>query len=120
MDKPKSKLTDTITTETVSSDLDALKAAVAQLTEQFSQYVAEEKTTLSHFLSREAKHAKQALDEKLGDVGARASDYADIAKSQASDLHKTTLDYVAKKPLQSLAIAAGIGLVLGLLSKGRA
>ena len=114
MDQAKSKLSDN-----VGSELDALRADVARLSAQLSAYIDEEKTTWSRFLAREAKHAKSALDGKLGDVGAKASEYGDAAKHQAEDLQKATLDYVNRKPLQALAIAAGIGLVLGMWSKGR-
>jgi ElaB/YqjD/DUF883 family membrane-anchored ribosome-binding protein len=114
MDQAKSK-----NSETLAGDLDALRAEVARLSEQLGAYIDEEKSTLARILAREAKSAKHILDDKLSDVGAKAGEYTDAAKSQAADLQKATLDYVSKKPLQSLAIAAGVGLVLGLWSKGR-
>lgn len=114
VDQAKARISDVIT-----NDLDALRAEVARLTEQLSTFIDEEKSTLSKLLSKEAKNAKHVLDSKLSDVGSKAGELSDAAKEQASDLQKMALDYVARKPLQSVAIAAGIGLLLGLWSKGR-
>jgi len=114
MDQAKSKLVDN-----VGSELDALRADVARLTEQLSTYISEEKSTWARFLAQEAKSAKSILDGTLSDVGSKAGEYTDAAKHQAADLHRATLDYVNRKPLQALAIAAGIGLVLGVWSKNR-
>jgi ElaB/YqjD/DUF883 family membrane-anchored ribosome-binding protein len=114
VEQAKARISDVLTT-----DLDALRAEVARLTEQLSSFIDEEKSTLSKLLSKEAKNARQVLDAKLTDVGAKAGELSDAAKGQDLDLHKATLDYVTKKPLQSVAIAAGIGLLLGLWSKNR-
>ncbi|MDQ0390816.1 DUF883 family protein [Labrys monachus] len=114
MDQAKSKLPGDI-----GSDLDSLRADVARLSEQLSAYISEEKSTWARFLAREAKTARSVIDETLSDVGAKASEYGDVARSQAADLQKATADYVNRKPLQALAIAAGVGLVLGIWSKSR-
>lgn len=105
--------------ESLGKDLDALRAEVARLTEQLSAYVDAEKSSWSKFLSKEAKHARQVLDDKVNEAGAKASEIGDAAREQASDLQKATLEYITRKPLQSVALAAGIGLILGLWSKGR-
>jgi|SRR5258708_6824355 ElaB/YqjD/DUF883 family membrane-anchored ribosome-binding protein len=105
--------------DALSNEVDALRAEVLRLTEQLSSFIDEEKSTLSKILSKEAKNAKQLLDSKLTDVGHRAGELSDAAKEQASDLQKAAFDYVTRKPLQSVAIAAGVGLLLGLWSKSR-
>jgi|EndMetStandDraft_6_1072998.scaffolds.fasta_scaffold44507_2 ElaB/YqjD/DUF883 family membrane-anchored ribosome-binding protein len=114
VEQAKARISDVLT-----SDLDALRAEVARLTEQLSSFIDEEKSTLSKLFSKEAKSAKQILDSKLSDVSSKAGEITDAAKEQATDLQKATLDYISKKPLQSVAIAAGIGLLLGLWSKNR-
>jgi len=114
VEQAKSRISDVLTT-----DIDALRAEVARLTEQLSTFIDEEKSTLSKLLSKEAKAARQVLDSKLSDVGSKAGEIGEAAREQASDLQKAALDYIGKKPLQSVAIAAGIGLLLGLWSKGR-
>lgn len=105
--------------ESLGKDLDALRAEVARLTEQLSAYVDEEKSAWSKFLSKEARHARKVIDDKVHEASAKASELGDAAKGQASDLQKATLDYITRKPLQSVAMAAGLGLILGLWSKGR-
>ena len=114
VEQAKARISDVLT-----SDLDALRAEVARLTEQLSSFIDEEKSTLSKLFSKEAKSAKQILDSKLSDVSSKAGEITDAAKEQATDLQKATFDYISKKPLQSVAIAAGIGLLLGLWSKNR-
>jgi ElaB/YqjD/DUF883 family membrane-anchored ribosome-binding protein len=114
VEQAKARISDALTT-----DIDALRAEVARLTEQLSSFIDEEKSTLSKILSKEAKSAKQMFDSKLSDVGTKAGEISDAAREQASDLQKATLDYITKKPLQSVAIAAGVGLLLGLWSKNR-
>jgi ElaB/YqjD/DUF883 family membrane-anchored ribosome-binding protein len=114
MEQARARISDVLTT-----DIDALRAEVARLTEQLGSFIDDEKATLSKILAKEAKSAKQMFDSKLSDVSSRAGEFSDAAREQASDLQKMTLDYISKKPMQSVAIAAGIGLLLGLWSKNR-
>lgn len=105
--------------DSIGKDLDALRAEVARLAEQLSAYVDEEKSTWSKRFSQEARHARRVFDDKVNEAGAKAGEFGDAAREQAADLQQAALDYIARKPLQSVAIAAGIGLILGLWSKGR-
>ncbi len=105
--------------ESISRDLDALRAEVARLTEQLGAYVDAEKSSWSDFLSREARHARRVFDDKVHEASAKAGELGGAAREQASDLQKAALDYINRKPLQSVALAAGVGLILGLWSKGR-
>ena len=59
------------------------------------------------------------MDDELAKARARAAGYTDTAKGHIADLKDATLSKVSKKPLRSLAVIAGIGLVLGLFRKGR-
>ena len=114
MDQPTSRVVDLLT-----GDVDALRAEVARLSEQLGLYIKEEKSVMARILARKATSAKRVLDDERAEANNTAGDYTSSAKSHIADLQDATLSYVSKRPLQSLAVVASIGLVLGLLSRGR-
>ena len=61
--------------------------------------------------------ARDAANEKFNDLKQQANDYYDQGRERAQEWEKTLEDYVQEKPIQSLLIAAGVGLVLGVLWK---
>lgn len=65
-------------------------------------------------------------DEKLAEVRAQAEESLKIAKARIADMHaavmvkteqaaKATDVYVHENPWQSMAVAAGVGLIVGYL-----
>jgi ElaB/YqjD/DUF883 family membrane-anchored ribosome-binding protein len=71
------------------------------------------------------KSLGQAKAEDVkGNVKAKAAELTAAGRSKAEDLSRSAADleadfvgYVREKPVQSLAIAAALGLVLGLISR---
>lgn len=74
--------------------------------------------------------AKEVAQDKLGDVRDRASSYVDDGKKKSAELYEQGKEkalkvedhvegYIRKKPLQSVMIAAGAGVVLGFLLSRR-
>jgi ElaB/YqjD/DUF883 family membrane-anchored ribosome-binding protein len=61
--------------------------------------------------------ARDAANEKFNDLKQQANEYYDQGRERAQEWEKTLEDYVQEKPIQSLLIAAGVGLVLGMLWK---
>ena len=61
--------------------------------------------------------ARDAANEKIGELRQQANDYYEQGRDQAQEWERTLEQYVQEKPIQSLLIAAGAGLVLGLLWK---
>ena len=77
--------------------------------------------------------AQSAFRDSKGEISAAARDIGDIAyakysslaeqtanitqlyRERASELEQEVTDYVREKPLQSLGIAFGVGLVLGVI-----
>ena len=47
----------------------------------------------------------------------QATDYYDKGRQRAMEMEQTLEEYVQEKPIQSLLIAAGVGVLLGLLWK---
>jgi|GEM_PF-837065 len=92
----------------LKSDLDTLLSRASSLTD------------------RQLKEARDRLMSKFGSMRHSAknmaSDYKNIASDYSHQLGEqfshgmdTTADYVRDKPLQSIAIAAGVGLLLGAM-----
>src|SRR5690606_21846986 len=63
----------------------------------------------------ELREARDRLMQQLDSWRYSAKGMADQASEQLAHGMDVTTDYVKEKPLQSVAIAAGIGLVLGAL-----
>ena len=61
--------------------------------------------------------ARAAAEEKYQELREHASDYYEQGRDMAHDWEQTLEGYVQEKPLQSLLIAAGVGLLLGILWK---
>jgi ElaB/YqjD/DUF883 family membrane-anchored ribosome-binding protein len=61
--------------------------------------------------------AKDAANEKFNDLKQQANDYYDQGRERAQEWEQGLEQYVQEKPIQSLLIAAGVGLVLGMLWK---
>jgi len=55
--------------------------------------------------------------EKYENVRQQANEYYEQGRQRAMEMEQTLEDYVQEKPIQALLIAAGAGMLLGLLWK---
>ncbi len=83
----------------LKSDLDALLSHASTLNEN------------------ELREARDRILARFSSMRYAARGIADQAGRQISQGREMTVDYVRDKPLQSVAIAAGVGLVLGALMR---
>ncbi len=67
---------------------------------------------------RELSDARDKMMTKFGSMRTAARGVADQARTQLNQGMDVTSDYVKDKPLQSVAIAAGVGLLVGALMRG--
>lgn len=81
----------------LKSDLDALLGKASSLTD------------------RELGVARDRLMTKFGSMRYAARDMASDAKQQLNQGMEMTTEYVKDKPLQSVAIATGVGLLVGAM-----
>ncbi|HEY7492473.1 MAG TPA: hypothetical protein VIH59_15355 [Candidatus Tectomicrobia bacterium] len=58
---------------------------------------------------------KEGTQEVIHQVGETASEYYEQGRKAVGQLEKTLEGYIREKPLQSLLIAAGVGMLAGLL-----
>lgn len=84
---------------TLKSDLDALMSHASTLSEN------------------ELHEARDRILARFSSMRFAARGIADQASRQFSQGRDITADYVREKPLQSVAIAAGIGLLIGAMTR---
>lgn len=83
----------------MKSDLDALMSHASTLTEQ------------------ELKEARDRIMARFSSVRYAAKGFANQAGRQLNEGMDASLTYVRKRPVQSILIATGIGLAIGVLLK---
>src|SRR4051812_11521930 len=64
-----------------------------------------------------AGEAKRYASHRVEDMKEKAGEMMDTAKQKVNKANEDMTDYVQRKPFQSMAIAAGIGFVAGLILK---
>ena len=60
---------------------------------------------------------REQATEKYEQLRDQATEYYDQGRERAQEWEQNLESYVREKPLQAVAIAAGVGIVLGLLWK---
>lgn len=60
---------------------------------------------------------RDAANEKYGNLRDQAVNYYNQGRESAQQWEQSVEDYVQEKPLQAILMAAGVGLLLGLLWK---
>lgn len=64
-------------------------------------------------------HAREKAQEVMGQARERATQYYEQGKTKAIDMQHKLEDSVRENPMRSVLIAAGAGLVLGMLLRRR-
>ena len=94
------------TTSELHQQVETLKADIAKLTE-----------TITGLGKQKADATKEDLELRAALLKERGKAVADQANAEFQRIAADTERSVREKPLQALAIAAGIGLVLGFLTR---
>jgi ElaB/YqjD/DUF883 family membrane-anchored ribosome-binding protein len=69
-----------------------------------------------HKISEAATHAKDFVTDKVSVVGDKLKD---LQNADLGELAENAKSYARQKPGQALLISAGVGLILGLILRGR-
>jgi ElaB/YqjD/DUF883 family membrane-anchored ribosome-binding protein len=81
-----------------------------------AQDAAKEKVShIQDVVSERAADLRDATSRKAEELRARAGDFYDDTRHRAVDFERTLEQRIREKPLQSVAIAAGVGILLGVL-----
>ena len=67
-------------------------------------------------ISEAASHAKEFVTDKASVIGEK---FKDLQNADLGELAENAKEYARRKPGQALLISAGVGLLLGLLVRGR-
>ncbi len=105
---PDADLRDRATAEDLAEQVSALKADVARLTELLGQYGR----TRAGDAAEEAERRAAAL---RAEVERQASRLGDQARRASDDAH----DFVRERPGMAVALAAGLGFLVGFLTSRR-
>jgi ElaB/YqjD/DUF883 family membrane-anchored ribosome-binding protein len=101
---------------------DGIEQSSASLREELASLKADLDALLgkaSSLTDREFRLARDQLMIKFGSMRYAAKGLAAEASKQFNNGVECTTGYVKEKPLQSVAMAAGVGLLFGALMRGR-
>ncbi|HMB67876.1 MAG TPA: hypothetical protein VKU85_01150 [bacterium] len=91
--------------------------ARAATDEKASAQLRDQVETLKEDVGQTAQLAKTAAAESLEDAKEKAREYVQTGREKKEHYEDALLTRVRERPLQSVAIAAGVGLVIGLLGR---
>lgn len=76
-------------------------------------------TKVGEDISELGSAAKEAAQEKVDHVRSAMTDYYKQGKAKAQELEHSLEDKIRTHPIQAVLVAAGVGLVIGLLLRRR-
>ncbi len=100
-------------TTNTTDDVTELKAEIARLRKEISDLAKH----VSEVGDLSAKAARKAATSKAEELKAKGEETYDELRATALGYEKQLTDAVHEKPLTSLAMAAGVGYFLALLSR---
>ncbi len=83
---------------------------LSQTGEQLRDTARQAKETVSALGSQ----MRDVAGEKFNEIKGQAAEYYRQGKIRARAFEEDVVDYIREKPVQSILIAAGVGLVLGV------
>jgi ElaB/YqjD/DUF883 family membrane-anchored ribosome-binding protein len=109
--------------DTPTSDLETTEPKAADRFRAQTGAVRDEVRELGR-VTREAAQekldaARRAAEEAYQQGRKKAGDLYDQSKRKAGDVEDQVVEYIRDKPLKSLVIAAGVGMLLGIILSRR-
>ncbi len=95
----------------------ATQEELSKQIEQLRKDVSEITHTLGELTRGQVTELRSRAERRASELRDRGRAMADEVGNQARDIEHEAEDYVRRKPLQSLAIAAGLGLLVGYLTR---
>lgn len=96
------------TTASLSEDLEALRGDIARLSE-----------TVNAIVRGEAEHLRERIGEQAEELRARGRAYGARARHEIDSIEHEAEEAIVRHPFSAVLMAAGIGLLLGVLVRGR-
>jgi ElaB/YqjD/DUF883 family membrane-anchored ribosome-binding protein len=111
-------LTDKATYERLQKDMTAVKNDIAALTEQITDALSSFVGTAGKQARHGYRQARANAEQVADDVSERSSAMMDAAQDAAQDaatsIEETLEDAIAQRPLATVAVALGIGFLIGV------
>ena len=92
-----------------------MKNAIGELSHQVADAASETGATAQEQAKRGLKQARGHVDSLVADASNRAGAVANVAQSQAASLEETVEDVVRERPLSTVALALGVGFLVGVI-----
>lgn len=116
--------------ETIKNDLKTIKEDVVTLKDDVKSGAQAEAAALKAKAADKAARAEALVREKAGQASAKArelygtareygGEYYDEASLRLDEAQRYVSERVRERPVQSTAIAVGVGVLIGLLLAGR-
>ena len=106
-------LTDKATYERLEKDVTAVKNDIAALTDQITDALNSFAGTATKQARRGYKQVRENAEQTMDDMSERGSAMFDAAHDAASSLEESLEDVVTQRPLATIALALGIGFLIG-------
>lgn len=100
----------------ISDEARTVEGGMARMSEAAAN-VKEKAREVGHQAREMGEHAREAAAEKMHELRDRAGDYYKQGRRQAVKLEHRVENYVQEHPMESLLIAAGVGLVAGFFMR---
>jgi ElaB/YqjD/DUF883 family membrane-anchored ribosome-binding protein len=106
-------VTDNPTYERLEKDVTTVKNDIAALTDQIADAVNTFAGAAKTQARRGYHQARANMDSAIGEVSERGSAAADAAQDAATSIEETLEDVITKRPLATVGLALGLGLLIG-------
>jgi ElaB/YqjD/DUF883 family membrane-anchored ribosome-binding protein len=107
-------MTDKATYERLEKDVTAVKNDISALTDQITDALNSFSGAAKKQARRGYKQARANADAAVDDLSERGSAMMDAAQDAAYSLEETLEDAIAERPLATVAIALGLGFLIGV------
>jgi ElaB/YqjD/DUF883 family membrane-anchored ribosome-binding protein len=100
--------------ERLEKDVAAVKNDIAALTDQITDALNSFAGAARKQARRGYKQARENVDATVDDMGERGSAMMDAAQDAAYSIEETLEDVITQRPLATVGIALGLGLLIGM------
>jgi len=103
-------------------EADDLKSKVSEVTDsvrEVGSHLRDVGTHVRDAAKEQYENVRDAAKEQYENVRDRAAGYVDAGKHKAREVEEGVETYVQENPVHALLIAAGVGLLIGLLWRRR-
>lgn len=105
---------DKATYERLEKDVAKVQTDISDLAEQITDALNTIAGTARKQARQGYKQARASADSVVGDLSDRGSAMLNAAQEAASSVEETLEDVIAERPLATVGIALGLGLLIGL------